>query len=578
MAYNDKMIVKKLLVLAPLCILVACDWVDATGRESNSTPVTQIRFADGQSTEASVLNEESALTLSVSASDPDGEINRYQWRPQPLAQGDLNQCAGIAGFNLAAESLDEACTSDTNCALTFEQLPSDGEGAEFSIIAPQLRAPVGVTYQLDAVDNDGGTGSQRTTFCLIAINEAPDAQDDTFTVLEGQVLTVTTAPGQVHLLSNDVQDVHIANNPLSVLTQPVSAPMRASSFSLRSDGGFTYAAPILIDRASPRVVDTFVYSVTDGTHFSEATVSVNVVAENDPPELIAQIPLQEVTAGVEFESDLSAFFFDEEGTTLSFVVAEGTLPASGSLTLSPNGILSGTAELIDQGSYTIEIVASDGSEQTRANVNINVVENLPVDVVTVAGQVNELGEVLELNLADYFTDPEGNPLTYAVVSQFSSATIDLDENTGELTATFPNVGSFTIEVSASDGINIPTNLRIMVTVSSDNIAPVFRGTYGNRVATVGEPIVPVISGFIGFSDADNDVLTYSISGTLPDGLTLRANGVVFGIPTEAGNFPNIRFVATDPFGAFTTSNAFRIQVAPAVVAPDGVPENEPTEN
>lgn len=578
MAYNEHMIVKKLLVLTPLFMLSACDWVDSTGRGSNSAPVTQITFADGQSTEASVLIEENSLTLSVSASDPDGEINRYQWLPQPLAQGNLNQCAGIDGFNLAVESLDAACTSDINCAVTFEQLQGDGEGAEFMITAPELRAPVGVTYQLDAIDNDGGTGSQQSTFCLIAMNEAPDAQDDTFTVVEGQVLTVTAGPGQVHLLSNDKEHDHIANNALSVITQPVSGPTSGTSFSLQSDGGFTYAAPVFADRGTVSIVDTFVYSVTDGNDFSEATVTINVVGKNDPPELIAQIPLQQVAIGVEFESDLSAFFFDEEGADLSFAITSGSLPASGSLTLSPTGILSGTAVPIDEGNYAIELVAFDGSEQVRANVSISVVENLPVEVVPIAGQVNELGEVLELDLADYFTDPEGAPLTYKVVSQFSSATINLDENTGELTATFPTVGTFTIEVSASDGINIPTTLRISVTVSSDNVGPVFRGSYGNRVATVGEPITPVISGFLGFSDADNDVLTYTISGTLPDGLTLRANGVVFGIPTEAGNFPNIRFIATDPFGEFAISNAFRIRVLPAVITPDGVPLIEPSEN
>jgi len=259
-----------------------------------------------------------AHRLTVIASDADGEVDRYRWRPEPIAQGGLDQCAGLASFELAADRLDAACTSEDDCAVTFEELQSDGEGAEFRVVAPELRAPIGVTYQLDAIDNEGGSGSQQSTFCIIAINEAPEAEDDSFSVLEGQVLTVTAQPGQVNLLTNDEQDDHISNRDLSVLTQPSIAPQLASSFSLQSDGGFTYAAGLLTDRTVESVVDTFVYSVTDGTHISNATVTVKVVAKNEPPEQIAPIPVQNIIAGIEFKSDLSEYFNDADGSTLSF--------------------------------------------------------------------------------------------------------------------------------------------------------------------------------------------------------------------------------------------------------------------
>jgi len=510
------------------------------------------------------MNEQSSVTFSVIAADTDGRVSRYQWRPEPIAQGALDQCARFGSFELAVDRLDAACTSADDCAVTFEELQSDSEGAEFRVIAPELRAPIGVTYQLDAIDNDGGSGSQQSTFCLIAINEAPEAEDDSFTVLEGQVLTVTAEPGQINLLSNDVQDDHISNRDLSVLTQPSSAPQLSSSFSLQSDGGFTYVAGLLTDRTAESVVDTFVYSVTDGTHISNATVSVKVVAKNDPPEQIADIPVQKFVAGVEYQKDLSEYFNDAEGSTLSFAIAGGALPVSGALTLSADGMLSGTAELIDEGMYTIQIVASDGSERIAAEVEIEVVENLPVVARQIATQPNELGELLELNLSDFFTDPEGEPLIYKLNSLYNTATIDVDESTGAFTAEFTTVGRYTIDVSASDGFSVPVSARFVVIVSSDNVAPVFRGTYGNRNARVGVPITPVITGSLGFSDANDDELTYTITGTLPKGLTLSPAGVVSGIPTEAGNFPNIRFIATDPLGKFARSNAFRIRVLPAL--------------
>ncbi len=563
MTYNTAMNFKTLLVLIPLNMLMACDWVDSTGRESNSAPVTQISFADGQSSVASAVNEQSSMRISVSASDADGEISRYQWRPEPIAQGALVECAEFFDLELAVDSLNAACsleTTEDNCTVSFEQLLGDNEGAEFRVNAPQLRAPIGVTYQLDAVDNEGGTGSQQSTFCLIAINEAPDARDDSFTVLEGQVLTVTAESSQ-HLLTNDEQDDHVLNNDLNVLVQPSRAPSLASSFSLQPDGGFTYAAPLLADRAAESVIDTFVYSVTDGTHISNATVTVNVVARNDPPEQVAPIPLQQVTAGVQFESDLSTFFFDEEGSALNFTISDGTLPASGALTLSPAGILSGTAELIDEGSYSIVIIASDGSQQTTANLDIAVVTNFPVEAVQIPAQVNELGDVLEIDLTEYFSDPEAEPLTYRLNTQSNTASITVDPQTGLLEAVFTTVGRFTVEVSADDGVNIPTTIRFMVTVSRDNLAPVFRGNITNISATMGVRISP-INASTRFSDADHDddELTYTITGILPDGLTLSPTGVLFGTPLEDGIFRAIRVVATDPLGKFARSNAFQIRV------------------
>jgi len=144
----------------------------------------------------------------------------------------------------------------------------------------------------------------------------------------------------------------------------------------------------------------------------------------------------------------------------------------------------------------------------------------------------------------------------------------VDESTGVLEAEFTTVGRYTIDVSASDGINVPANVRFVVIVSSNNVAPVFRGSYGNRNIIVGVPITPVITGSLGFSDADDDELTYSITGTLPRGLTLSTLGIVSGTPTQTGTFSNIRFVATDPLGKFARSNAFRIRVSPAVAASD----------
>ena len=143
------MSVKNLLVIAPLSLLVACGWVDSTGRGANSAPVTEISFADGQLLDASPINERSSIVIKVSGTDADGEVNSFAWSEQPVEQGALAQCAAVPDFDmaLAANSLAEACGSNLDCKVTIDAQNNDSAGNDFLVSAPILAAPVGVTYE-----------------------------------------------------------------------------------------------------------------------------------------------------------------------------------------------------------------------------------------------------------------------------------------------------------------------------------------------------------------------------------------------------------------------------------------------
>ncbi len=581
MAYNKGMRTKKIIALTLsgllISLLAACDWVDSTGRSSNSAPVTQISFADGQQTEVSEIDELKSITLSVRATDADGVVNRFEWNDNPVNQGKLAECEALPNFNreLAVDSLDAACAEDANCRVNIEKLVTEGDEVDFLVSAPKLKANVGVTFELSAVDNEGGTGRQQSTFCLIAINEAPDAGDDSFTVLEGETLVVTA--DQVNLLTNDSDDEHIGNSDtLEVLIEPKTEPSLARSLTLSANGGFTYESSPLPDRGGELAIDTFDYWVTDGSQRADATVTIRILAKNDPPELLAAIPLQEVVAGVPFESDISTYFDDAEGTNLNFSLASGALPRSGGLTLEPTGLLSGTAEQLDVGSYPIEIIASDGSETVTADVTITVADNLPVEAFSILEQSVDLGELLTLDVSDSFDDPENQPLEYSVDTAYANAELDMDEETGVFEARFEEVGRYTIDVSANDGVTRASSIRFVVTVTTDNEEPIFTGRIANQIIELGDPITPIAGSF---SDPNSDVLAYSTVGDLPPGVTINANGVLSGRPTVAGTYAGLRIIATDPLGEFVRSNAFRIIVESPVAPPaNTAPEFEDSDS
>lgn len=562
MAYNKPMHVKSLLSLAPVCLLIGCGWVDSTGRSSNSAPVTQISFDGSDQAAATQIDELTSVRIRASGTDVDGRITSYQWSDNPVRQGALTECLSAGDFDIriAANSLTEACAEDSGCSVSIEQQSDSlGEGADFVISAPDIRAPIGLTYELTTVDNDGGVGIQNATFCLIAINMAPEAVDDSYTVLEGQTLDVNSAAR--NLTSNDQDDTHVLNQGLTVLVEPKRPPSLASNFLLRSDGSFTYTPTAI--RAVSDTIDTFEYWVTDGVHEPvSAVVTVRIVAKDDSPEQVDSVPLLEATAGIPFEFDLGQFFEDPEGSSLSFAVVAGSLPQSGALVLSPAGVISGTAELFDEGNYAISIVASDGSSGVTTDINLVVMDNAPVQAVSIVEQDAEVGVEFTLDVSDQFDDPENQPLLFSVDTEYADSELSMNPTTGVFTAVFDDARRYTIDVSADDGVSEPTSIRFVVVATLDNAGPIFRGTIASQTFDQGELIVP-ITGL--FSDPDGDTLEYEVLGTLPTGLSLSALGVLSGRPTLIGRFPGIRLIATDPFGEFVRSNAFTITVLPVTV-------------
>jgi hypothetical protein len=68
-------------------------------------------------------------------------------------------------------------------------------------------------------------------------------------------------------------------------------------------------------------------------------------------------------------------------------------------------------------------------------------------------------------------------------------------------------------------------------------------------------------------------ITYALNGTPPAGVTLDANGVLSGTPTETGTFAGLSITADD--GSTTEdSNAFSIQVFAAGAVSSGVGDGE----
>ena len=419
------------------CLLVsACSWVDSTGSQGGTGAVTDV-FLDDLPVGSTVLLEEMSLARITATRDTSAVVEQtFSWS-EPLEQSSLASCAGVPDFNvdLAAGSLADACTDSEQCAMSFERVETEDDVAEFNLLVPQLKAPVGLRYELTVTDSDERVNTREFDFCLLAINEAPVAVNDTFVVLEGE-RTVFSADER-NLLTNDEDDVDDSNTEFVILSEPAQIPANAAFFELGNDGSFTYEsslAGILNDQ-----IDSFVYQLSDGVHVSTATATIRIIASNQSPELIDVIPVLTATEGVPFIENLSLYFLDPEQTQLTFSFSEESItPSEGTLALSSDGVLSGIPDEEDVGTYDLILIVDDGGATVEAPVTLMIdaapvaVENSPPEYIngTVFNQTIELGETIR-PIIPGFTDPDGDALSFAIVGNSDLPDgVEIDEDTG----------------------------------------------------------------------------------------------------------------------------------------------------
>ena len=558
------------LALATL-VLVSCDSGGSSSSSANQ-PVTGISLDEGS---VYTLLEGRRYDVSTGGGGSgEATVTQWSWSADPIAAGPLSQCSSVSAgedtFNtsLSANSLEEACAIPNKCSLSFDQVTAASEGTSqtrFSLQVPILKAPVGLTYQLEAINTLGQRTVRNATFCLISINESPVANNDVFTVIEGEELVVRAGQG-ISLLSNDSDDIDAGNAPLTVLVPALAGPSLPSTFSLSENGGFRYNyTPASTLAGGNTIEDTFQYQITDGTYIDTATVTLRIVTSDKPPQQIADLPTTTFISGIDQSLDLSTFFADPESSELLFAGAFSPALPSGSLSVDDLGVLSGTATNADVGVYTLTVSASDQRATVSGSLQLTVQGNRPPVFSSLPTNVTvAFGQLLSLDASPFVSDPENESLTWSVSTEPASSLV-INPESGLITGQLSVAGNYTVFVGATDGTGQQVVRSFTVTQQeAPNQAPVIVSDIQSSTVTVGTAIQP-LSG--DFTDPDGDVLSYTIS-SLPAGLLFdQASGVLSGIPTALGQFP-LRIVASDSDGLTAASNLFTLTVS-------AIPNNAP---
>ncbi|MXW56876.1 MAG: hypothetical protein F4Z59_09550, partial [Gemmatimonadales bacterium] len=157
------------------------------------------------------------------------------------------------------------------------------------------------------------------------------------------------------------------------------------------------------------------------------------------PVTVGSIPAQVVIVGQAVTVDVSPFFRDPDGGTLTYA-ATSSDDAVLSVSLSGSSL---TATGVAPGTATVTVTATDPDGLTAeqgAQVTVEAANRAPEAVGTIDDLQIRVGDAKDTDLAPYFTDPDGDPLAFSAESSAPAvATASVSGDT--LTVTGVSAGS-----------------------------------------------------------------------------------------------------------------------------------------
>lgn len=219
-----------------------------------------------------------------------------------------------------------------------------------------------------------------------------------------------------------------------------------------------------------------VFSATDG---SETQVSNTIAWEvNAAPSETSTIPDISASVGETLVSfNVNSFVSDARPLTFS----ADNLPAGISLDAN-TGEVSGTFTTGED--VTTVITANDGSLSTALTAFTWSINSLPV----FAGSIPPVSGTVDIPaLIDYssnFSDPDGGPLFFTAIGLPDGLVIG--SNTGVITGTPTSTGSYTITITANDGVDEVSSNPFTLTITGSQLGTI--DTPVTRTLTVYESV------------------------------------------------------------------------------------------
>lgn len=223
---------------------------------------------------------------------------------------------------------------------------------------------------------------------------------------------------------------------------------------------------------------------------------------NRAPAQSGSIPAQTIHVGETATVNVSSYFTDPDGDALTYTAASSDAGVA-TVTVAGN-TLTVTAE--SQGAVTVTVTARDpGGLTAQQNFTATVPNRAPEALVTVTADTITAADSITLSppVAEWFSDPDGDPLTHMASSSNDSVAVATVVD-GEVVVAAVGAGTATITVSAVDPGDLSAEVSFDITVTTASQEPVVITAVEPEVLIEGEAATITGTGFSANS-TDNDV-------------------------------------------------------------------------
>ena len=465
--------------------------------------------------------------------------------------------SGTSSINLTATN-DDGATGSATLVMTISQplpvinSPINASGAvdvffEYQItatLAPNSFGAVGLPAGLTVNPSSGlisGTPTQSGLFAstISASNgNGTGSRSLEITILPQAPVITSAATANGSVGSSFSHQITASNNPTSY---SVSGTL-PGGLSLNATSGLISGTPSTAGNATV----TISAINSGGSGSASLFIEIAEASAPSPPEIISDL--------TSIGRVGSAFSYKILGSNSPTVYSlSGNLP-QGLTFNATTGRINGTPT--EPGDSILTIGASNSGGSTTQSLAIQILPLRPI-ISSTATANGTVGSAFSHQIT-----ANNNPTSYSV-SGTLPAGLSLNATSGLISGTPSAAGNASVTVSATNAGgsgNQSLTLRILAQVPAITSAATANGTVG--------------SAFSHQITANNNPTSYSVSGTLPAGLSLNAtSGLISGTPSEAGN-ASVTVSATNAGGSGSQPLAIQI----LALQSEPTDPNEPSRN
>ncbi|MEM9733083.1 MAG: tandem-95 repeat protein [Pseudomonadota bacterium] len=415
--------------------------------------------------------------------------------------------------------------------------------------------------EVTGFDGQNNSAVSVSTISISAVNDAPDAVDDgtpvAITLLEDTPFAFNPVASNDTDFEGDVLTITAINGNPIALGGSVTLP--EGTVGLASDGQTLTFAPAL-NTFGPVQFD---YTITDGALTDTATIDLNVFPVNDAPIAVDDGPVVLVEDGSATFDPITSNDSDVEGDPLSIAEIMGQPIASGGTVTTVFGdvslgldgrTLTFTPKADFAGQALITYGVTDGADIGTATITFDVT---PVDdPLVITGNPGTValndGQLVNLSMAAFVTDVDGDALTFAATGLPTGLFIDASTGiiSGQVAADASQSSPYGVMITVGDGISSTESFGFAVEVSNTVPMP----TAGQTVILPeGDDFAVPVADY--FDDADGDTLTFDAQN-LPSWVSFDGEMLTGTVPADAALFGTvtIQLLADDGQGGTASAD------------------------